>query len=257
MATSNRIAQAMTERIQKLLARAGVASRREADRWLEAGRVTVNGRTAAPGEKAASTDTLAVDGQPVSQAQEVGGTRVLLLHKAPGTVTTRSDPQGRPTVFDPLPAPPQGRWIQVGRLDMPTTGLLLFTTDGDLANALMHPSRELEREYEARIEGTPEAATLRRLTTGIELEDGPARFLRAEVAGRAGGFTILRVVLAEGRKREVRRLLEAVGHPVRALTRVRFGPIALPPDLAEGEWRELPAGEVSALRQAAGLGAVE
>jgi len=236
------------ERIQKALARAGIASRREADRWVAAGRVTVNDRLAAPGDRINAGDRVAVDGRQVVLGGETAPSRVLAYHKPVGEVCTRSDPQGRPTIFHQLPDPQGGRWIQVGRLDVTTKGLILLTTDGDLANGLMHPSRRLEREYRVRVRGTPGKDALRRLERGVELEDGPARFKRVEILGAPGRNGELSVVLTEGRKREVRRLLEAVGHPVSRLLRIRFGPVSLPRDLAPGHFRELPSAEVEALR---------
>jgi len=244
----------MAERLQKALARAGLASRREADRWVAAGRVTVNGEPATPGTKVAPGDRIALDGRELALGSEATGTRVLAYHKPEGEVSTRSDPQGRPTVFDRLPAPDGGRWIQVGRLDLTTSGLLLLTTDGDLANALMHPSRGVAREYRVRVRGRPDAAALQRLRHGVPLEDGPAHFDSVETLPGRGANAQLRVVLREGRKREVRRLLEAVGHPVSRLLRVRYGPVQLPRDLKPGHWRELSGEEVADLRRAAGVG---
>lgn len=243
----------MAERLQKVLARAGLASRREADRWVEQGRVTVNGRTAVPGSQVEPGDRIALDGRPLELTPSSPATRVLVYHKPEGELSTRRDPQGRPTVFDRLPDPGEGRWIQVGRLDLNSTGLLLLTNDGDLANALMHPSREVEREYRVRVRGHPDSATLDRLHRGITLADGPAHFDAVEVLPGKGKNAQLRVVLGEGRKREVRRLLEAVGHPVIRLLRVRYGPVRLPQDLKPGQWRELSADEVAELRRAVGI----
>ncbi|HKL77164.1 MAG TPA: pseudouridine synthase, partial [Gammaproteobacteria bacterium] len=163
-------------------------------------------------------------------------------------------PEGRPTIFDQLPDPAVGRWIQVGRLDLNTSGLILLTTDGDLAHGLMHPSRQVEREYAVRVRGEPDRDTRQKLRQGVTLEDGPARFLQVEPTKANGRNAGLRVTLGEGRKREVRRLLEAVGHPVSRLKRIRFGPVALPRDLKPGQWRELDAATVAELRRAAGLG---
>ncbi|KPV40047.1 hypothetical protein AN478_07725 [Thiohalorhabdus denitrificans] len=238
----------MSERVQKVLARAGWASRREADAWVAGGRVTINGRMAQPGDRVAPGDEVALDGKPLVQGQADPETRVLAYHKPLGEVCTRSDPQGRPTIFDHLPEPATGRWLQVGRLDVNSSGLLLLTTDGDLANGLMHPSREVEREYRVRVRGVPDQATLGRLASGVELEDGPARFRRAELLPVRGRHADLLVVLTEGRKREVRRLLEAVGHPVSRLLRTRYGPVSLPRDLKPGQYRELGAEAVAALK---------
>lgn len=242
----------MSERIQKVLARAGAASRRQADRWVAEGRVTVNGFPAATGQRVDPEDRIAVDGRSVSRPTEDRGSRCLAYHKPEGELCTRSDPEGRPTVFDRVPEPEAGRWITVGRLDLNSSGLLLVTNDGELANALMHPSRAIEREYLARVRGDPSDSTLGRLEAGVELEDGPARLARARRTGARSRNATLRLVIREGRKREVRRLLEAVGHPVSRLRRIRFGPMRLPEDLEPGQWRELGEDEVTELRRALG-----
>jgi 23S rRNA pseudouridine2605 synthase len=221
------------ERLQKLLAAAGLGSRREIEGWIEAGRVTLGGRIAKLGDRALISDSIAVDGKALklSKASEP---RVLLYHKPVGEMVTRHDPGGRPTVFARLPP---GRWVAVGRLDLNSSGLLLFTDSGELANRLMHPRYELEREYSARVQGIPDLETLRR---GVQLEDGIAAFasVRQEKAA-TGTNRWYRVVLKEGRNREVRRLFEAVGARVNRLVRVRYGPVELPADLPPGSWREL------------------
>jgi len=233
------------ERLQKLLASWGLGSRRGIEIWLREGRVRVNGRVAGLGDRAGAADRIEVDGKvvvpPAAPARSALPT-VLLYHKPVGEVTTRSDPQGRPTVFERLPAAPTGRWVVVGRLDVNTSGLLLFTTDGALAHRLMHPSFEVSRRYVARVRGQPTAATLARLRTGVPLEDGPARFddLQPLRAGEAdAGSTWFEVALHEGRNREVRRLWEAVGHEVSRLRRVAYGPLTLPDDLTAGQSRLL------------------
>ncbi|HUG42198.1 MAG TPA: pseudouridine synthase [Longimicrobiales bacterium] len=239
------------ERLQKYLARSGVASRRGAEDMIRAGRVRVNGAVVREmGVKVAPSDRVEVDGAEVEPERR----RWVALHKPSGYVTTREDPQGRPTVYDLLPA----RFhtlFHVGRLDLDSEGLLLLTNEGEVANRLMHPSHQVDRVYVVDVIGVPAAATLRRLRMGVPLEDGPARAHRVEVVasqGAQGGHGAedharLRVTMREGRKREVRRLLDAVGHPVRRLVRVRLGPIDLG-DLPAGEWRELRSEEVAALR---------
>ncbi len=189
------------------------------------------------GDKAASVDEVAVDGKPVVFQQKKEEPRVLIYHKPVGELVTREDPQGRPTVFSRLPP---GRWIAVGRLDINSSGLLLFTDSGELANRLMHPRYEIEREYSARVQGDLQRAELERLKTGVHLEDGEAAFtsIRLEREG-TGTNRWYRVSLKEGRNREVRRLFEAVGARVSRLVRVRYGPVELPADLAAGQWREV------------------
>jgi len=235
-------------RLQKLLAEAGLGSRRIVEQWIRAGRITVAGRTAALGDRASATDDVRLDGRKLDLGSTLPRCRELLLYYKPlGEVTTRNDPQGRPTVFERLPAPRRGRWISVGRLDVNTSGLLLLTTDGELAHRLMHPSSEIEREYLVRVRGRPTPPTLRRLLEGVELEDGPARFDRVSTAedeaapGPAGGHCAFRVVLREGRNREVRRLWNAVGYEVSRLLRIRYGPIELPRDMRPGTHRQADA----------------
>ena len=238
----------MGERLQKVLAAAGLGSRRSIEDWIRAGRITVNGRTAVLGDRVLDGDQVALDGRAVPITTAAATSRVVIgYHKPVGEVTTRSDPQGRPTVLDRLPPPPSGRWIVVGRLDVNTTGLLLFTNDGELAHRLMHPSSEIEREYLVRVRGQPDAATLERLRNGVLLEDGPARFDRLMPEGASDGHAWFRVVLHEGRNREVRRIWSAVGHEVSRLTRLRYGAVELPPDLRAGEARTLPPALVSVL----------
>jgi 23S rRNA pseudouridine2605 synthase len=250
----------MTERIQKLLATAGLGSRRGIEEWLRDGRVTVNGTVAKLGDRAAIGDEISVDGKivplsaPISAASAATSGDVLLYNKPVGEVTTRRDPQGRPTVFDRLPVPAAGRWVVVGRLDVNTAGLLLFTTDGELAHRLMHPSYELPRDYLVRVRGTPPQAALDAMLRGIELDDGPARFDRIEARGRSEGHSWYRVGLHEGRNREVRRLWEAAGYEVSRLMRVAYGPCELPRDLPAGQCRMLSAAEAARLRTAVRIG---
>lgn len=234
------------ERLQKLLATAGYGSRREIEQWIRDGRVSLAGRVAQLGERAEAGADIRLDGQPLHTAR-VSERAVLMYHKPMGEVSTRRDPAGRPTVFERLPPPPSGRWVVIGRLDVNTTGLLLFTTDGALAHRLMHPSAQVEREYLVRVHGQPTPELLERLRTGVQLEDGPARFERIEPKGRSESHSWFRVTLREGRNREVRRLWQEVGLEVSRLARLRYGPVGLPEDLRPGQWRLMRAGEARLL----------
>lgn len=237
----------MTEKLHKVLARAGLGSRRHIEEWIQQGRVTVNDEVARIGARVDSRDRLAVDGRPVRIASATVP-RVLIYHKPPGELVTRDDPQGRPTVFQALPDLQQGRWIAVGRLDINSTGLLLLTDEGELANRLMHPRANLEREYVARVYGAVDQQMIDRLKSGIELDGRPARFTTiVPVGATSGPNRTFRVVLTEGRNREVRRLWEAVGCSVSRLKRIRYGPVKLPRDLEPGEWRNVPAAQVRRL----------
>jgi 23S rRNA pseudouridine2605 synthase len=237
----------MSERLQKLLAGAGHGSRRGIEEWIRAGRITINDRIAQLGDRATTADRICLDGKPL----DLGGTResveVLLYNKPLGEVTTRNDPEGRPTVFEHLPSPTSGRWIVVGRLDVNTSGLLLFTNDGELAHRLMHPSSEVEREYRVRLRGMPSTAVLDRLRRGVELEDGPASFDRVTLESNEGSHSWFRVELHEGRNREVRRLFEHEGFIVSRLTRIRYGTVQLPPDLRAGAFIRLSQPDIAAL----------
>jgi 23S rRNA pseudouridine2605 synthase len=248
----------MPARLHKLLAASGHGSRRSIEQWIRAGRITRNGHPAQLGEAAEPGDDIRLDGRKLQLDPVQPAAQVLLYHKPLGEVTTRHDPEGRPTVFNRLPPPKQGRWVVVGRLDVGTTGLLIFTTDGALAHRLMHPSSEVPREYVVRVRGHPTAETLAALTVGVELDDGRARFeLLEPLAERAEPdvhhYHWYRVSLREGRNREVRRLWMAVGYEVSRLKRTRYGPIQLPSDLAPGAWRYAAPAELAALEAAGPL----
>lgn len=242
------------ERLQKLLARAGYGSRREIERWIEEGQITLNGRVATLGDQATVEDRIELRGRPLALSKLARfKPRVLAYHKPAGEVCTRRDPGGRPTVFDRLPRMQSSRWIAVGRLDVNTLGLLLLTNDGELANRLMHPAYGIEREYMVRVLGTVDEAMLERLRTGVELEDGPARFDQIVAEGGEGANRWFRVRIGEGRKREVRRLWESQGLTVSRLIRVAYGPVTLERGLRPGRWRELKGAELAALYRAVGL----
>lgn len=246
----------MSEKLQKVLARSGLGSRRELEVWIEAGRVSVNGRVATLGDRVEPEDRIRVDGKPVRATDpEQIAPRVILYHKPVGEVSSRSDPEGRPTVFDNLPRLREGRWVQVGRLDLTTSGLLLFTTDGELAHGLMHPSLGLEREYAVRVRGKLDESQHKALLEGVELDDGLSRFLSVEDAGGSEDAHNhwYKVTLVGGRYREVRRMFEALGLDVSRLMRVRFGDTALPPTLREGRWMDLSDEQTRALVERVGL----
>ncbi|ABM61367.1 23S rRNA pseudouridine(2605) synthase RluB [Halorhodospira halophila] len=231
------------EKLQKVLARAGLGSRREMEAAIQAGRVRIEGRTAKLGDRARPRDHVELDGRTVQRVHREPPRRVLLYNKPEGEVTTRSDPEGRSTVFERLPRTP-GRWIAVGRLDINSQGLLLFTNDGELANALMHPSTGVEREYACRIHGEVTEEMVHRLVDGVELEDGPAHFEVVESGmpvdePQEGTNAWYHVIVTEGRRREVRRLWESQGVTVSRLIRVRYGPMVMPRDLRRGQLREL------------------
>ncbi len=230
----------MSERIQKILSRAGYGSRREIERWVKAGEITVNGKTATIGQAIDANDKVILRGQALHLADKLKAKpAVLLYHKKAGEICTRKDPEGRPTVFEKLPTLSSGRWIQIGRLDINTDGLLLFTTDGELANRLMHPSYEIEREYAVRVLGKVTEDALNNLTTGVMLEDGEAKFTRIKFAGGEGANKWYHVVLHEGRNREVRRIWETQDVTVSRLIRIRYGNITLERSLRAGSFKEL------------------
>lgn len=246
----------MSEKLQKVLARAGHGSRREIESMIAAGRVSVEGKLATLGDRIENDKALKIriDGHIVSIAESATEVcRVLAYYKPEGELCTRSDPEGRPTVFDRLPRLRGSRWIAVGRLDVNTCGLLLFTTDGELANRLMHPSREVEREYAVRVFGQVDEDKIRQLSKGVQLEDGPAAFKTLRFAGGEGVNQWYNVTLTEGRNREVRRLWETVGVQVSRLIRVRYGDISLPKGLPRGGWMELDLSAVNYLRTLVGM----
>lgn len=228
------------ERLQKLLSQAGVGSRREIEAWIKAGQISVNGEVAKLGDRAVYTDRILLDGKPVKMDRgDMSARRILIYNKPEGEVSTRSDPEGRPTVFDRLPPLKGQRWIIVGRLDINTSGLLLFTTDGELANRLMHPSNEIDREYAVRIKGDVDDEMIARLKQGVLLEDGMAKFTDIHDSGGTGLNHWFHVVLMEGRNREVRRLWASQGVSVSRLKRVRFGCMFMPSRLKVGTYEEL------------------
>ena len=233
--------------MQKALADAGHGSRREIEAWIAEGRVSVNDAAAHVGQRVTSKDKIKFNGRLVYLKDVARMPRVLLYHKPEGEIVSRDDPEGRPSVFEKLPRIRGARWITIGRLDFNSCGLLLVTDSGELANRLMHPRYGLEREYAVRILGELSPESLYQLQTGIELEDGLAHFKRIEAAGGEGSNRWYRVVLNEGRNREVRRMFEAVGITVSRLMRVRYGPVVLPPQLKRGQSRELVPAEVTAL----------
>jgi 23S rRNA pseudouridine2605 synthase len=243
--------QPETEKLQKILARAGYGSRRELERWIAAGRVRVNGERATVGMRVSLRDDIQVDGRRLGRRTLASQpARVLRYHKNTGELCSRRRESDRVTVFDGLPRLKTGRWIAVGRLDINSSGLLLFTNDGGLAHRLMHPSSELVREYAVRVRGTVSAEALDALRRGVQLEDGPARFDTIVDKGGEGANHWYHVTIREGRNREVRRLWETQGAQVSRLTRVRYGPVSLPRALKRGTWDELSERQVSALMRA-------
>ena len=248
----------VSEKLQKVLARLGLGSRRELDAMIAAGRVEVNGKTAKVGDRVEQAITVKIDGKVVATpATQRPKCRVLMYYKPEGELTTIKDPEDRPTVFDHLPRPDFGRWIYVGRLDLNTSGLLLFTTDGELANALMHPRGGIERIYAARVFGEVNAEQLEQLKQGVTLEDGPARFEQVRFVGGEGRNTWYHVTLKEGRNREVRRLWESVGVQVSRLIRIKYANLELDPKLHAGQYRELTLSEINNLRTLVGLKALK
>ena len=242
------------ERVQKVLSRMGFGSRREIERWIEQGRVKVNGKACVLGDKVKPGDRVHVNGKRITVREEKQEeTRVIMYHKPEGEVCTRSDPEGRATVFDHLPKAGRTRWVSIGRLDINTSGLLLFTTNGELANRLMHPSNEIEREYAVRVNGTVTQQILAQLKKEVMLEDGPAHFDDIQDGGGEGYNHWYHVVLKEGRNREVRRLWEAVGIRVSRLMRVRYGNIILPKSLRKGRSKDIDSSLIKELGESVKL----
>jgi 23S rRNA pseudouridine2605 synthase len=242
-----------TVKLHKVLADVGMGSRRDMEDLIIQGRVSVNGLPAHIGQRIGPTDQVRINGKQVHRKIQTKPPRVILYHKPSGEIVSQSDPEGRPTVFDRLPKPRQGRWIAVGRLDFNTEGLLLFTTSGELANRLMHPRYGIEREYAVRILGELSQENTAQLKSGITLDDGQAKFLRLAMGGGDGANRWYHVALTEGRNREVRRMFEAVGHTVSRLLRTRYGMFLLPPRLRRGKWEEVSPEGVASLMKSAGL----
>ena len=248
---------AQSEKLHKVLADAGIGSRRDMEELIIAGRVSVNGEPAHIGQRVLATDQVRVNGKPLARKPPGRPPRVLLYHKPAGEIVTQDDPERRQTVFEKLPKVSGGRWVAVGRLDINTEGLLIFTTSGELANRLMHPRYEVEREYAVRILGEFTEEQRQRLLEGVQLEDGPAKFSKIEDAGGEGANHWVRVVISEGRNREVRRIFEAVGITVSRLIRIRFGAIQLPRSVARGRYYELAPEWVQAWIHDLGIGIEE
>jgi 23S rRNA pseudouridine2605 synthase len=241
----------MSEKIQKILANAGLGSRRQIETWISDKRISINGVIAKLGDRIEGTERVAVDGREVKLLRNVSKkSRILLYHKPEGEICSRSDPEGRPTVFDHLPLLRNGRWISVGRLDFNTSGILLLTNDGELANQLMHPSSEIEREYAVRIIGEVPPSMLTKFRKGIKLEDGYAVFNTVADAGGEGRNHWYHVMVKEGRNRLVRRVWESQGMTVSRLIRIRFGSLHLPREVRRGKWTELEPEEVMEFIQA-------
>ena len=240
----------MTEKLQKVLANAGYGSRRQIEEWIKEGRIMINGRPAQLGDRITVQDKIRLNNKAINLSGKTPDKiRVVLYHKPEGEVCSRSDPEGRPSVFKNLPEIKQGRWVNIGRLDINTSGLLMFSNDGDLVNQLTHPSNEVEREYAVRVLGKVTPEMIENMTKGIMLDDGMAKFDSIRDAGGKGANHWYHVVLHEGRNREVRRLWESQGITISRLIRVRFGNISLPSRLRAGKWEEMKEQEINKLRE--------
>lgn len=238
----------MSEKLQKVLARAGFGSRREIETWISQGRIKVNGRVAVIGERVDDSDRIIVDGRKLAPRKKIReDRRVLLYNKPVDEICTRKDPEGRPTVFDKLPPIKHGRWVSVGRLDINTSGLLLFTTNGELANKLAHPSSQIEREYAVRVMGEVTPEMVEAMHRGVIIDDHLCRFTDIQYYAGEGVNQWYHVVIMEGRNREVRKLWESQGLKVSRLKRVRFGPILIPSSVKRGQLKELSKTEVNKL----------
>jgi 23S rRNA pseudouridine2605 synthase len=246
--------QAETPKLHKVLAQAGMGSRLEMEQLILEGRISVNNEPAHIGQRIQFGDSIKVNGKPIRVRIDPPPARVIAYHKPAGEVVTHDDPQNRPTVFRKLPKLQHGKWQSVGRLDLNTEGLLLFTSSGELANNLMHPRFGLEREYAVRVLGALSKEERQMLLDGVRLDDGMAQFGSIEDGGGEGSNCWYRVTISEGRNREVRRMMEAVGHAVSRLIRIRYGAMVLPRGLKRGAWMELDEGDIRALMQAAGAG---
>jgi len=237
----------MKERIQKILANEGIVSRRQAENFIKEGRIKVNGQEAILGMSISRRDLIEIDGKAVEISEGTNPLRVLMYNKKVGEISSTKDPEGRPSVFHALPKISKGKWISVGRLDINTSGLMLFTNNGELANKLMHPSSKIEREYVARIRGQVEPGHIRRLLEGVNLEDGKASFSDIQPGRKGKSNQWLAMVITEGRTREVRRMWESQGFAVSRLKRVRIGGLFLPANLKQGNYKELAEKEIKSI----------